>query len=421
MQHAIDIDGKKISPGRSGQIAVCGFCGEKVRGRCGEINIWHWQHINKVDCDLWKEGETDWHRAWKKKFPFEWQETIIIKKGEKHIADILTEEGLVIEFQNSSITPSTIAEREKFYGKMIWVINAESFKNNLITENVSEKRLAEIDVKYAVKRSHLTRHNSFALENIKKRQNTRALEIQSMQDSLSRLMSVTDIFTSFNKNTETFAEKIVNIWQSDNLSVAPNLIEITNDDALVSKKPFFSLRGYLKLNKHLLDSPEKTSSEIDKLTIERDELLTQLENLKQHLLEELKFVAAKYLYLEEEIAHLKNILSFLKSDMAADDKEMQDIKAEIDNYINTNLQILENGYLEERNKIIKDKDKLNLTWKRGRKSWFSAAAPIYFDIGDGKLLYSHPDNRVSIVTVGEFMSIYNPSDSVLQRQDGSAK
>jgi len=77
MQHAIDIDGKKISPGHSGQVAVCGFCGEKVRGRCGEINIWHWQHINKLDCDLWKEGETDWHRAWKKKFPFDWQETII--------------------------------------------------------------------------------------------------------------------------------------------------------------------------------------------------------------------------------------------------------------------------------------------------------------------------------------------------------
>ena len=411
MQHAIDIDGKKISPSSSGQIAVCGFCGEKVRGRCGEINIWHWQHINKVECDLWKEGETDWHRGWKKRFPYDWQETIIIKNGEKHIADILTDEGLVIEFQNSAISPSTIAEREKFYGKLIWVINAESFKNNLVIENISEKQLAEIDSEYALKRSQLSRHNSFVLGNIKKIQNTRALEIQSKENDLSKLMSVTDIFTSCNKNAETFARQILNIWQSDNLAVDPNLIKITNDDALVSKKPFFRLRGDLKLNKYLLESPGKTSSEIEKLFIERSEILAQLENLKPLLIEELKFVAAKYLYLEEEIAHLKNVLSFLKSEMAAGDKELLDLKAEIDNYVNTNLQILEDANLEKRKSIIKDKDKLNLTWKYGRKSWLSAAAPIYFDLGDGSLLYKHSDNKVICITVSDFISKYNPADS----------
>ncbi|MNR40962.1 hypothetical protein D3C85_1592970 [compost metagenome] len=100
----------------------------------------------------------------------------------------------------------------------------------------------------------------------------------------------------------------------------------------------------------------------------------------------------------------------MEGEDAADDKKIKDLKAEIDNYINANLKVLEADFLEERNKIIKDKDKLKLTWKHGRKSWFSAAAPIYFDIGDGKLLYSHPDNKVSIVTVGEFMSTHNPAE-----------
>lgn len=411
MRHAIDINGEKITPVFSGQIAICGFCGQKVRGKCGKILIWHWQHVHNEDCDSWKEGETDWHLAWKNRFPFEWQETIIIKNEEKHIADILTDDGLVIEFQNSSITPAAIAEREKFYRKIIWVINAESFKNNLVTENISEKQLAELDSEYALKRNRLSRQNCSALENVRKNQNTRALEIQSKEYSLSRLMSVTDIFAGCNKNAETFAEQILNIWQSDNLSVDPDLIEITNDDAIVSKKPFFRLRKDLKLNRYLLDSPGKTSSEIDRLSIERNELLKQLEGLKPLLIKELKFVASKYLYLEEEIAHLKNVLLFLKGGMGAGDKEIQDLKAEIDNYVTTKLQILEDAYLEKRNSILQDKDKLNFTWKQGRKSWLSAAAPIYFDLGDGTLLYRHADNKVSSITVSDFISRYSPADS----------
>lgn len=411
MQHAVDIDGKKIRPASSGQIAFCGFCGEKVRGRCGEINTWHWQHINKVDCDLWKEGETEWHRAWKSRFPFEWQETIIIKNGEKHIADIFTDEGLVIEFQNSTISPSTIAEREKFYCKMIWVLNAESFKNNLVTENVSEKHLAEIEKKYAVKRIHLKKYDSIALESIKKKPNLRAVEIQTLIDNLIMLESVTDPFTIYNKNAHTFAEKIINIWQSDNLSIDPNLMKITNDDALVSKNAFLRLRGDLKRNNYHLDLPGKTSSEIEKLYLERKNLLVQRESLKELLFEELKFVASKYLILEEEIAHLKNVLSFLNLEKDASDKELQNLKAEIDYYINTNLQILEDAYIEEKNNNIKDKDKLNFIWKRERKSWLTASAQIYFDLGDGRLLYKHSDNKVICITVSDFISRFNPADS----------
>lgn len=149
MQHAIDINGEKIKPNYSGQIAICPFCKEKVIGKCGKIYIWHWQHAPNVNCDLWKESETEWHRSWKNRFPFEWQERIIEKNDQKHIADIFTDNGIVIEFQNSMISSSTISEREMFYEKMIWVLNAQTFKNNLITENKSDKLLAEIDYRYS--------------------------------------------------------------------------------------------------------------------------------------------------------------------------------------------------------------------------------------------------------------------------------
>lgn len=421
MQHAIDIDGKKISPSSSGQIAFCGFCGEKVRGKCGTIYIWHWQHVYNADCDVWKEGETEWHRSWKSQFPFDWQETIIEKNDERHIADILTSDGVVIEFQNSAISSSTISIREKFYEKMIWVINAQTFKNNLITEDVAGKQLAEIESLYAEKRKLLSKHNSQALLNLKQRQNARASEIQSREYEMRQLMSVTDIFKSCNKNAETFAEQIIYIWQSDNLAVDPSLIEITNDDALVSKKIFFRLLADLKRNKYYLDGLGKTNAEIEKLDFERKVILADLENIKPVVKEELKFVASKYLKAEDEIAQLQRIILFLESEKTEDDKDIQDLKTDIDNYINAKLKILEADFLADRNKIIQDKDKLKLTWKHGRKSWLSAAAPIYFDIGDGKLLYGRTDNKVTIVKVNEFMSMYNPSDSVLQRQDESAK
>jgi competence CoiA-like predicted nuclease len=84
--------------------AFCPLCKEIVIAVCGEINIHHWRHETLTNCDPWKESETEWHRRWKEKFPKEWREYIISKYNEKHIADIRTESGLIVEFQNSSIS-----------------------------------------------------------------------------------------------------------------------------------------------------------------------------------------------------------------------------------------------------------------------------------------------------------------------------
>tara|TARA_R100001369_G_C3312907_1_gene167652 strand:- start:82 stop:1527 length:1446 start_codon:yes stop_codon:yes gene_type:complete len=144
---AIDENNKRISP-EKGRIGFCQLCKKKVRAYCGEINIDHWRHIKIQNCDSWSEGETEWHREWKKEFPDDWQEVIIEKDSEIHIADILTSSNLVLELQNSSISSTTIKIREKFYGKMIWLINANKFKDNFSISSVVKTQLRHLDDNY---------------------------------------------------------------------------------------------------------------------------------------------------------------------------------------------------------------------------------------------------------------------------------
>ena len=78
------------------------------------------------------ENETQWHRAWKNYFPTEWQESNRVDSttGEKHIADIKTDKGFVIEFQHSAIQPSEIQSREAFYKNMVWVVDGTRLKRD---------------------------------------------------------------------------------------------------------------------------------------------------------------------------------------------------------------------------------------------------------------------------------------------------
>lgn len=112
-------------------IGECPLCQQKVFSKCGEIKIWHWTHYKDKICDSWYEPETEWHKNWKLIFGKNNCEIIISKNGIRHIADVLTQENVVIELQNSSIQKPIIRRRENFYGeRMIWVINGKLFKDN---------------------------------------------------------------------------------------------------------------------------------------------------------------------------------------------------------------------------------------------------------------------------------------------------
>ncbi|WP_202927957.1 competence protein CoiA family protein [Cyclobacterium roseum] len=50
--------------------------------------------------------------------------------GEKHIADIRSAHGLVIEFQHSPTDPKERETREKFYRNMVWVVDGTRLKRD---------------------------------------------------------------------------------------------------------------------------------------------------------------------------------------------------------------------------------------------------------------------------------------------------
>ncbi len=120
MIYAHDKDNKRIEAFSKGR-AKCPICEDEVIAICGEIIIPHWAHKTR-DCDAFSEPETLWHKEWKEEFPESWREVVI----GSHRADVKTL-SCVIEFQHSPISQEDIADRESFYGNMIWVIDAKKF------------------------------------------------------------------------------------------------------------------------------------------------------------------------------------------------------------------------------------------------------------------------------------------------------
>ena len=127
---------------------MCPLCDAPLLAHSGEIEPSHWQHTSGAACDPWHEPETKWHRIWKDKYPKEWQEFPMKdeKTGEKHFADVKTNKGIVIEFQNSPITPSTIHRRETFYGNMVWVVNATNIKDNFVIASKVNDGIKRLDI-----------------------------------------------------------------------------------------------------------------------------------------------------------------------------------------------------------------------------------------------------------------------------------
>ena len=144
------LEGERHEP-QPGLSGVCPGCREAVTAKCGEQRVWHWAHKGRLTCDPWRERETEWHRSWKNLFPASWQEVVLVSKatGERHIADVRTPHGLVMEFQHSAIDPAERRSREGFHGNMVWVVDGTRLKNDRprLDRNLSEwRRLPEGNV-----------------------------------------------------------------------------------------------------------------------------------------------------------------------------------------------------------------------------------------------------------------------------------
>jgi competence protein CoiA len=118
------VDKVRVEPSK-GLRGTCPCCGTEVVAKCGDFKLHHWAHKSLEGCDPWWENESEWHRAWKLCFPEEWQEQVFpgFDPGERHIADVVAAQGVVLEFQSYSISPEEMKARERFYDSMIWIVN----------------------------------------------------------------------------------------------------------------------------------------------------------------------------------------------------------------------------------------------------------------------------------------------------------
>ncbi len=122
MKYAV-VEGER-QEAQPGVSAECPVCGNAMIAKCGQLRDWHWAHRAARTCDHWWEPETPWHRAWKNHFPKDWQEIVgKSNDGEKHIADVKTERGVVLEFQHSFLSRDERESREVFYKSMVWVVH----------------------------------------------------------------------------------------------------------------------------------------------------------------------------------------------------------------------------------------------------------------------------------------------------------
>lgn len=130
MKYAMVNDAK--SEAKKGLQGSCPNCGNPVISKCGEKKIHHWSHKGKLECDPWRENETEWHRAWKGHFPVECQEVVHRDEitGEKHIADVKTSVGIVLEFQHSPIKTEERRSRNDFYKNIVWVVDGKRLQRD---------------------------------------------------------------------------------------------------------------------------------------------------------------------------------------------------------------------------------------------------------------------------------------------------
>jgi competence CoiA-like predicted nuclease len=185
MKFGLDkITNDKIEP-HAGLAALCPCCGKDLIPKCGNIKIHHWSHKSTRHCDPWWEPESEWHRKWKNMFPKEWQETVKIDPhtNQKHIADVYNPElDLVIEFQNSPMSIEEMQSRERFYKRMIWLVNGTTF--NFFTYGLDQWNE---DVEKLEKRIHqeaIKAHDKPSYE-LEERNFTNKLEMKSIERSVA--------------------------------------------------------------------------------------------------------------------------------------------------------------------------------------------------------------------------------------------
>lgn len=300
MLKAIDENNKRISP-EKGKLGFCQLCKQNVRAYCGAINIHHWRHIEIQNCDSWNDGETEWHREWKNEFPDDWQEVIIEKDYEKHIADIKTPNNLVLELQNSSISSTTIKIRERFYDKMIWLINANQFKDNFRISSQVKTQLRYLDESHR-NLMYFEPEDSLELKQANEKLKDIEYDLRNLGYKVSNLKGkireVKELLESFKETIKTVINK--NYFYSSTL----------NEFNLAEKKEYLEIKENIKKLKGELQNKQEILKKINELEDCKIENYSEYKYIKPNEVSSSSFSKCALIEKESEATFFPTILHF---------------------------------------------------------------------------------------------------------------
>lgn len=132
MLYAIDSNEQKVRPHEEQGAVKDPFSGYPVTPKArGNTALWY---AAEAPTDPWMLPYTEWAMQWRLKFPKEMVE-VILKDGTgiKHVADVYTTAGQVLKFQHRFLTIVEMRQREQFFNKMIWVLNAALWDFDIVS------------------------------------------------------------------------------------------------------------------------------------------------------------------------------------------------------------------------------------------------------------------------------------------------
>lgn len=205
--------------------------GHSLFAKRGQKNQWHFAHKKKEDedsCSCSKE-KGEWH-CWHQNRINKNNIEIFFEKR-KHIADCVNEDGLVIEFQKSTIPKETIEERERYYKNMIWVFCMDFHDFEKVKEY---KNLVHIKIikgsKYfleATKETYLDcSHKRTMMKVLGKIKNDLVVQLLELDDFDNKFLKniilpnadkrITGIFSDYEKATEEEIKSKLKQWKVKN-------------------------------------------------------------------------------------------------------------------------------------------------------------------------------------------------------------
>ena len=117
MQFALNEKNERINikDAISGEKYCCPCCKSLLIQKKGTLMIWHYAHKSLDNCISYYDNKGEWHRQMQDLFPEKNREIFECFGKYRHIYDVLTDNGTIIEFQHSPLSVDDFRKRTKDY------------------------------------------------------------------------------------------------------------------------------------------------------------------------------------------------------------------------------------------------------------------------------------------------------------------